>query len=127
MKLVDSFEKYPRATVQNFIHRIESIANTIMEGDAVLIKELEEPTPGEELDNLIHVDFRPMTEYKRMRADNMELTIPGILEVYDNWVDTFWELAKKNVGQYNNPQVVKHILEHRKIVETFGNFFHKEE
>lgn len=124
MKLVDSLQKYPKSAVETIMMRVKSISNTIEEGDAVLIKELEEPTPPQEGDNVYHVNFQSFTEY--LKSQGEPVTIPELLDAYEKWTDVFWELAKANVGHYHNKKVVAHVLSHRKVIETFGNFLAKE-
>lgn len=120
MKLVDSIAKYPKNAVEAIMMRVKSISNTIEEADAVLIKELETATPQQEGDNIYHVNFQTFTEY--LKSQGEPVTIPELLDIYEKWVDVFWELAKANVGHYHNKKVVSHILSHRKVIETFGDF-----
>lgn len=124
MKLVDSIAKYPKNAVETIMMRVKSISNTIEEADAVLIKELETPTPPVEGDNVYHVNFKSFTEY--LQNQGKPVTITELLDVYEKWTDVFWELAKANVGHYHNKKVVSHILSHRKVIETFGDFLAKE-
>lgn len=121
MKLVDSITNYPRAAIEGFMRRVESIMKTIEEADQVLIKEFEEASPPKEGDNVYHVNFTTFTEYARTQGQ--PTTIPELLDYYEKWTDTFWELANANIGQYRNPKIVGHVLTHRKVIETLGNFF----
>ncbi|TXH11481.1 MAG: hypothetical protein E6R04_02530 [Spirochaetes bacterium] len=120
MKLVDSAANYPRETVETFMMKASSIGKTIEEADKVLMKELEEPSPAKEGDNVFHVDFRPFTEFTAVQGN--PVTLPELLALYERWTDIYWELVMANVGHYSRHKIVGHVLSHRKVVETFGAF-----
>jgi hypothetical protein len=117
MKLIDSATNYPPEVVETFMNRVDSITSTIEEADSVMIKELENPSSAKEGDNVFHVDFRTFTEYTKTQGKPVKLS--EVLDLYERWADIYWELAMANVGHYNHPKIVGHLLFHRKVAESF--------
>jgi hypothetical protein len=107
--------------MEGFMNRIKSIINTIMEIDQILIKEITSPSAPKEGDNVFHVNTQTLVEFQR--TEKQEVKLPELIQLYEKWTDSLWELCQMNIGHYSNKKIVEHVLLHRKMVETFGEFF----
>jgi hypothetical protein len=101
--------------------RIQVFLETLSETNATLNAQFEAPTDPAEGDNVVHLDMRPLAEFARV----LETPMPfhEILENYERWKDTLWELVHVNTGNYKNPKLVEFIMKLRFMVCTFQNFF----
>jgi hypothetical protein len=123
MRLGNSLRDYTQAEIDAMGQRIQSWLETLQETNATLDAQFTQPSEPAEGDNVIHLDMRPFAEFQR----TLETPMPfhEIIDHYERWNDTLWELVHVNVGNYKSPKVVEFIMKLRFMVCTFQNFFDK--
>lgn len=121
MRLANSIDNYDEVERQILMNQIRNLYAVLEETEATMTEEIANPSSPKEGDNVIHVNFMSFTQFERLRGEPVELH--RLLDIYDQWNDTLWELAIQNKGHYKNPKVVEHLIKHRLLMGSLADFF----
>jgi len=121
MLLENTLADYAAQEVEIMGARITEIMDTLKETDAMMESEIKNPSEPDEGDNVIHVDFRPFSQFYALKK--VVVPLHELIKIYSDWNDTLWELAHANKGQYKHPNLVLFLAKLRYVVGTFGSFF----
>lgn len=121
MILANTIADYTQQEIDLIGASIDEMIETLKEIDETLGAEIKEPSFSNEGDNVVHLDFRPITEFTAL--EKVKVPLHELVRVYSRWNDTLWELIHGNKGHYRNKKLVLFLIKLRHIVGTFGNFF----
>lgn len=119
MKLQE--KQFPPEAYESFNFRIKEMLSLLEETDVFMAKEMNEPSPAAEGDNMIHVNRIPITEFKRLM--NEQLAFDEVLGYYERWNEILWEQALSNFGFYDNIKVRENLIQLRMVMVSFQDFF----
>lgn len=121
MKLGNDLSAYSPQEVEAMKLQIQTWMETLRESDRTMSREVKNPTVASVDDNVIHIDLRPFTEYKRL--EEAVLPLHEVLAIYDRWNDLLWEMSLLGIGFYKNTKVFQYLMALRLQVGTFQQFF----
>jgi hypothetical protein len=121
MLLANTLADYAQQEIDLMGANINEMIETLKDTDKTLGAEIKEPSPPDEGDNVLHLDFRPFAEFTAL--EKVKVPLHELVRIYSRWNDTLWELVHVNKGHYRNKKLVLFLMKFRHVVGTFGNFF----
>lgn len=122
MELTNKISNYSSEELDLLAVKLSRLLTNLKETDEVFGREI--ATPSKPLvpdDNVFHVDFSPMAEYKLL--EKIPMPFHEIVDVYEKWNNVLSELVYANVGHFNNQKLVLMMMQVRQVVSTFQSIF----
>lgn len=119
MKLSNSLKDYGQEQLDEMGKKIQRYLEIIKEAKELISSELKNPSKSD--DNVIYLNFHPITEFENSKEDIKPFH--EVLDIYLEWGEQLFETIFLNLGNYNNHKVTQYIIRLYAIVASLQNFF----